>query len=145
MRPMLFGSDPYAPVLPPSDAVACGFFLRRAGPEPLWLMLRSAHHGEWGFPKGHQDPGESLFQTALRECAEECGIALLTVTGPPCWLTYKPSGTRIKTTLYFPAQTTCETVVLSHEHSEASWFTKEQVLKKLNHKNLAQLFAQHAH
>lgn len=138
------GPDVFAPVLPPSDAVACGFFLRTAGAEPRWLLLRSADHGEWGFPKGHQDPGESLLTTALRECAEECGIALLAVDGPPTWLTYRlPSG-RIKTTVYFPATTTVEAVELSHEHSDHGWFPATQALKRIGHKSLAQLFADHA-
>jgi bis(5'-nucleosidyl)-tetraphosphatase len=31
--------------------------------------------GHWGFPKGHADPGETPAQTALRELAEEAGVA----------------------------------------------------------------------
>ena len=30
--------------------------------------------GHWGFPKGHQDAGESEKETAIRELKEETGI-----------------------------------------------------------------------
>ena len=29
---------------------------------------------QWGFPKGHIEAGEETFQTAERECQEECGV-----------------------------------------------------------------------
>lgn len=37
------------------------------------LVIRN-HKGEWLFPKGHLDPGETLLQAALREVKEEAGI-----------------------------------------------------------------------
>ncbi len=37
------------------------------------LVLRN-HRGEYIFPKGHIDPGESQLQAALREVAEESGL-----------------------------------------------------------------------
>ncbi|MBS3965703.1 MAG: NUDIX domain-containing protein [Truepera sp.] len=37
------------------------------------LILRH-HRGEWVFPKGHIDPGETPLQAALREVEEEAGV-----------------------------------------------------------------------
>ncbi len=38
------------------------------------LVLRRTRKGEYLFPKGHVDPGETLEQTAIREVAEEVGV-----------------------------------------------------------------------
>jgi 8-oxo-dGTP pyrophosphatase MutT (NUDIX family) len=50
-------------------------------PEPaLMLTRRSAmlrsHPGQWAFPGGRLDPGETALQTALREMHEEIAVAL---------------------------------------------------------------------
>ncbi|MFM2090595.1 MAG: hypothetical protein RLZZ127_1084, partial [Planctomycetota bacterium] len=47
-------------------SIAAGLVLRRpVGSGWRWLLLRGRHHGEWGFPKGHLDPGETPWQAAL--------------------------------------------------------------------------------
>jgi 8-oxo-(d)GTP phosphatase len=38
------------------------------------LMVRSARWGDWSWPKGKLDPGESLPEGAVREVSEETGI-----------------------------------------------------------------------
>lgn len=40
----------------------------------LLLMLIEDRYGKWSFPKGKQEAGESLEETALREIQEETGI-----------------------------------------------------------------------
>jgi len=39
-----------------------------------FLLVKHAQADYWGFPKGHQEIGESDVETALRELAEETGI-----------------------------------------------------------------------
>lgn len=130
-----------APFLASSPVTAAGLILHRGSrSRATWLLLCAAKHGEWGFPKGHQDPGETLLQTALRECAEESGIALVAIEGPPLELHYRlPSG-RSKRTVYFPARTACQGLILSSEHRQGGWFTADQVLHRLTHANLRSLF-----
>ncbi|MCA9320790.1 MAG: NUDIX domain-containing protein [Planctomycetes bacterium] len=41
---------------------------------PLFLLLKNAHHGTWGFAKGHLEPGESELEGAAREFEEETGL-----------------------------------------------------------------------
>jgi len=124
-----------------TDPVAAGVLLRRRTDQgDRWLLLQASKHGEWGFPKGHQDPGETLWQTALRECAEETGIALIASDGPARELVYILPDGRRKRTVYFPALTACEAWELSHEHHDAGWMDAKAVLKRLRHANLRALF-----
>lgn len=127
------------------DRTAAGYFLRRDTAEgPRWLIIRATKHGEWGFPKGHLDPGEDLRTAALRECAEETGIALLAVTGPSYELIYDlPSGKR-KRVVYYPAVTNQQRVVLSDEHDEHRWASASEAAGLLNHPNLTRVFTRHA-
>lgn len=135
------GESPLIPRLPASDFVASGLFLRHAD-QPRWLLLRATKHGEWGFPKGHVDPGETLVQTALRECAEECGIALVEILGPPVCTTYQMAGRITKTTVYYPAMTATSAVELSAEHDRAQWCAADEVGSRLVHPGLVALFRQ---
>lgn len=47
---------------------------REAGDGILFLVVYSARHGTWGFPKGHIEPGESEQDAVYREVFEETGI-----------------------------------------------------------------------
>ncbi len=147
--PLLLDARPVSSAsstLAPPDLIAAGLILRRATRKgPRWLLLRASKHREWGFPKGHQDPGESLLQTALRECAEECGIAVVAIDGPPIELHYTlPSG-RTKRTVYFPALTSTSEVVLSKEHVREAWLSAQEVVKHLPHANIRALFKASLH
>ena len=60
-----------------SSAVrAAGFIIyRQMRAKTEYLMMQTSygeHH--WTPPKGHVDPGESDYETAVRETAEEAGI-----------------------------------------------------------------------
>lgn len=140
-------TSPALPSLLNSSVTAAGLLLRRwHGGESghwRWLLLQNRKRGEWGFPKGHQDPGESLLETALRECAEETGIALLSTSEPAYELVYTlPSG-KAKRVAYFPARTRQERVVLSREHQAAAWLPRREVRKRLSHDTLKKLFVAH--
>ncbi len=129
-----------------SVVVAAGLILRRDTPKGFrWLLLRATKHGEWGFPKGHQDAGEQPLQTALRECAEECGIALLAIEGKPLEATYRLPNGRSKSVIYYPAVTAQSSVELSHEHSAHGWLSANEVIARLPHSNLVLLFRAYLH
>jgi 8-oxo-dGTP pyrophosphatase MutT (NUDIX family) len=55
-------------------SVRCGVILIR--PNSQFLIVKNTLSRLWGFPKGHQSPGETYQETALRELAEEAGITL---------------------------------------------------------------------
>jgi len=128
-------------VRPSPELIASGLILRRTSARShRWLLLRGAKHREWGFPKGHQEPHETLLATALRECAEETGIGLVAIEGAPLELHYSVPSGRSKRAVYFPAVTSCLDIELSDEHSAGGWFIREVVLERLVHANMRALF-----
>lgn len=58
----------------PRLAVSVGIW--RAGQVLLALRSRAPMAGVWTFPGGHVEPGERVAEAALREVAEETGLAV---------------------------------------------------------------------
>ena len=56
-------------------------FRRGAGGDVRFLLIRDSYRN-WGFPKGHLEPGEPPADAARREVAEETGLAELILHGP---------------------------------------------------------------
>ncbi len=75
----------YIATLPKATAYAC-LYVTDASGRPF--QLRSTRRTElWQNPGGNMDPGESPWQTALRECREETGLDL-TFLRPTLLLTH---------------------------------------------------------
>ena len=56
-----------------SEISAGAILYTKINDEILYLLIQD-NHGNWGFPKGHLEEGEDLFQAARREIEEETGI-----------------------------------------------------------------------
>ncbi len=56
---------------------AGGVICREPSSAVLEVLLIRDSYGNWGFPKGHVESGESAEQAALRECREETGLERL--------------------------------------------------------------------
>lgn len=67
----------------PTEETSAGGIVYRRTPEngSLFLLIRDSYRN-WGFPKGHVEPGEERADAARREVAEETGLADLVIRGP---------------------------------------------------------------
>jgi 8-oxo-dGTP pyrophosphatase MutT (NUDIX family) len=64
------------------EVSAGGIVFRRVpGEAARYLLIRDSYNN-WGFPKGHLEDDESPAEAALRETAEETGLANLVLQGP---------------------------------------------------------------
>ena len=70
--------------------------------EKFILVIKDMHE-QWTFPKGKQEPGETLLDTAKREIAEEVGIKHLTLVTelPPVSYWYTRNVPIYKTVHFF--------------------------------------------
>ncbi|MFB7512569.1 NUDIX domain-containing protein [Streptomyces sp. NPDC056144] len=62
----------YVETLPRATAYACLYFTDTAG-RPFQIRA-SDHTRRWQWPGGNMDPGETPWETAVRECREETGM-----------------------------------------------------------------------
>lgn len=54
---------------------AGGIVVRLKNDSPMFLVVRSSDNKYWVLPKGHLEPHESTEAAAIREVAEEAGVA----------------------------------------------------------------------
>lgn len=59
---------------------AGGIVFRLERGKPRYLLIRDSYRN-WGFPKGHLEPGEAPATAAVREVSEETGLRSLLVRG----------------------------------------------------------------
>jgi 8-oxo-dGTP pyrophosphatase MutT (NUDIX family) len=61
--------------------VSSGGVIYRRTSASIEVLLIKDSYGNWGFPKGHVEAGESPEEAALRECREETGLGSLRMAG----------------------------------------------------------------
>lgn len=100
---------------------------------PFGKVLLIFRRGHWDLPKGKQDPGETLAQTALREVREETGLADLKLlekfgNGYHCYMMSRMR--TLKRTRWYLMQTqTPDQLVLQKEEGiqDAAWFDPREL------------------
>lgn len=104
-------------------------------------------YGRWTFPKGHQELGENLVQTAIREIQEETGLEGLRFIAPIGRTTFRfrREGTLIEKTVYFflfeaPADAK-EHLSGAEEIWEASWIKAQNAFAASGYRNLDRLLS----
>jgi len=115
-----------------------GLVLRNTKNEKYLLLKRAAMIDYWTVPKGGVKQGEPFDEALKRELFEETQISKFTINGNllPLNHTYLNKEKQyVKTkTHYFNAETTESKVILSNEHIQFKWVTKNQFLKLSKHR-----------
>ena len=106
---------------------------------PRFLLIRDQHHN-WGFPKGHLDPGEIPEQAARREVGEETGILDLELhdaLGPIDWF-FRARGRLVHKVCHFFLFTSAEgepVPQLEEGIMACTWDGYEEASGKLRYEN----------
>lgn len=107
---------------------SCGVLIIRAAPRPSFLLMK--HARRFDLPKGHQNPGESDLDCALRELSEETGIGRSEIELDPgfCYQeTYYPTYARFggevveKTLVIFLGRLLRDKEIVRTEHAGHVW------------------------
>ncbi|CAD6997660.1 bis(5'-nucleosyl)-tetraphosphatase [asymmetrical] [Ceratitis capitata] len=113
---------------------------RRIGEQIQYLLLRASYGDfHWSSPKGHVDPGEDDFTTALRETKEEAGYSeedLIIYHDKKKVLNYKVND-KPKVVIYWLAQLKDpnKEPMLSDEHVEMKWLSKDDAKRTVGYKD----------
>ena len=101
---------------------------------PLFLLVLSARHNEWGFPKGHIEQGETELEAARREVFEETGVKdIAFINGFKETARYRTANSG-KRSIYFLAKADIsQSFVHDSEIKKAEWLGFEEALKVLKY------------
>ena len=95
---------------------------------------------QWTLPKGAQEPGESVGQTALREVREETGLEPELV-GPldtiDYWFVWAPEQTRYHKFVHYFLMRAIGGDFAEHDHEmeDAAWFEPAQARRQMSFAN----------
>ena len=112
---------------------SCGVVLVNFGS----VLLLQYPQGHWGFPKGHYEAEDGIYQqTALRELEEETGISevrMLDDWRMRTFYTFTLKGRPIeKEVFWFIGETDEYDITLSHEHRNFMWLEWDDAENQLN-------------
>ena len=108
------------------------------------LLVQQKKSKNYGFPKGHIQPGESEIAAAIREVKEETNIDIEICSEKKYSLSYFPNKNINKEVIYFLAKPK-DNFEIKRQESEISnvfWLDKEKVKEILTYDNLKQIWDQ---
>lgn len=122
---------------------AGGVVLAETRPDaPVALVAHRSARGslQWTLPKGAQEPGESVGQTALREVREETGLEAELI-GPldtiDYWFVWAPERTRYHKFVHYFLMRAVGGDFADHDHEteDAAWFEPARAREQMSFAN----------
>ncbi len=121
------------------EQVSAGLIPYRRKNSSLRLLLLKYPQGHWGFPKGHVEEDENLWETAVRELDEETGLSSpekFPQFSYEIEYTFTREGDRIhKYVVFFAGEVDREQVSLSHEHRDYRWVSPDEAFEQITYEN----------
>ncbi|XP_069361301.1 bis(5'-nucleosyl)-tetraphosphatase [asymmetrical] [Maniola hyperantus] len=131
-----------------SPTRAAGLVIFRHTNQIIQFLLLQTSYGvhHWTPPKGHVDPGESDWETALRETKEEAGLSeneLDIYKDISKILNYKVNG-KPKVVVYWLAKlkNPDQKVTLSDEHQDLKWLPLQEAKEVSGFEDMQNLLAE---
>ena len=117
---------------------SCGALVLRRGDDGRFyiLMIRHKAGGHRSFPKGHMEPGETEYMTAVREVYEETAVQIRIDTDFRKTVHYHPMPGVFKEVVYFLTETAqSEIRPRQGEIAQVEWVPIDQAEASLTHEN----------
>lgn len=105
------------------------------------VLLVKQTSGNWGFPKGHLEKGESETEAAIRETKEETNLDVVIPDENKRYsIEYDTNKGTHKEAVYFLAQKTSECITRQEsEITEIKWFNFKEAIETISFENAKEL------
>lgn len=111
---------------------SCGVIVyRNLLKEIEFLAVKSKENGNWGFPKGHMEKGETEEQTAIREVFEETGLSVTLLEGFRTKIEYQLTEKIHKEVIFFIGVSSEKQVKIQYEEIEEFMWLKYYDMKDI--------------
>lgn len=125
---------------------SCGFIVYNTSINHIrFLLLKHRNGGNWGFPKGMNEPHEDFMSTAYREVEEETGLVktdlemLENVSLTHSYNFTLVGNVILKNVYYYIAHTSKEEIQIGPEHHEFIWADYQKTQELLHFKEAQKL------
>lgn len=105
------------------------------------ILLVKQTSGNWGFPKGHLEKGESETKAAIRETKEETNLDVTILDENKRYsIEYDTNKGTHKEAVYFLAKKTSNNITRQEsEITEIKWFNFEEAIETISFENAKEL------